>query len=812
MASQMNGLVTYWVRVDFDMELSRQQGSGEPISFLGRTRHVISQVVSVEPLSVFQQWQSTDLAWAAVIKGTWTDVGFVDSYPIYFNYKSSIVEYRPDLPGTIDDPTSYIGDLRITTAYDDLHRRDHQVQWHDWAWFKFSVPANLITASVAGPRTIVEPDQGLTHAVYQIYLDKAPESRVTVSYRTADLTANGVTAAGKERDFIAQAGTIVFEPGQQTKTVAVPIVGDVNLEGTESFDFFLTGAVSNTGTEEARVSSNNRGVSTNIIEGDDLVAQKIMQETIDLFNTTLEQVQYGVELLRAADNLPESRAALNALDKRLSSVAIPVEIAKGLKDITQEHRATLDKIATIQDPADRNLTRKYADLLMEINIIDKVHEVFFLAGASIFIKAMKPGIELALVYLASAFGLSLTAATVAAVGAAILGGVVAYEIYHNFFRDQIRANYSEILQELEDLPPYPQIGPQGEQRSMPGAETIIAKGANSEVDYSLSQSSVKIDISVESGTGDDGKYIDYLKNFNNATGSYFSDSIIGNENRNILKGMAGDDVINGRAGNDVLNGAAGNDVLEGGEGHDTLDGGMGLDWASYQLDALPVAANLFAGFAVQRVGQPDFTVDTLIGIENVRGGSGDDFLIGSDISNILEGALGNDNLWGYGGDDTLIGGDGNDVAVGGDGNDIIESGLGQDWLYGQAGNDTLRGTDTVANTFNVLVGGDGNDTLIGGPSGFDYFYGGDGVTGGNNDTFVIAPNSGTKVVIDFEAGGVNDVLQLVGTPLTSFSQVQAAMSFSGAINGTVLVVDAGTQVWFLGQQPANLAAADFLFG
>ena len=269
--------------------------------------------------------------------------------------------------------------------------------------------------------------------------------------------------------------------------------------------------------------------------------------------------------------------------------------------------------------------------------------------------------------------------------------------------------------------------------------------------------------------------------------------------------------ITGASQADSLNGSSAADTLNGGLGNDTLNGGAGVDTASYASDAQVVAANLFGGFAVQNSGQPGALIDTLTAIENVTGGSADDFLVGDDVANRLEGGFGGDNLWGYGGNDTLIGGEGNDIIVGGDNDDSLESGLGQDWLYGQGGADTLRATDATANAFNVLVGGDGNDTLIGGPTGFDYFYGGDGATGGGNDSFVIAANSGFKVMNDFEAGGVNDVVRLVGTAITSYAQAQGAMSFSGTINGTVLVVDGATQVWFLGLAPGQLTAADFLF-
>ncbi len=306
-----------------------------------------------------------------------------------------------------------------------------------------------------------------------------------------------------------------------------------------------------------------------------------------------------------------------------------------------------------------------------------------------------------------------------------------------------------------------------------------------------------------------------LVRINNISGSFsagsFGFSIWNAAVDRMVLNASGAATITGSSSADSINGSAAADNLTGGGGNDTINGGGGIDTASYAADTQIVAANLFSGLAVQNAGLPGALFDTLINIENVIGGTGDDFIVGNDVANRLEGGFGNDNLWGFGANDTLIGGDGNDIIVGGDNDDSLESGIGQDWLYGQGGADTLRATDATANAFNVLVGGDGDDTLIGGPTGFDYFYGGDGATGGGNDTFVIVANSGVKVMNDFEAGGVNDVVRLAGTALTSFAQAQAAMTFSGTINGTVLVVDAGTQVWFIGRLPNQLLASDFAF-
>ncbi len=249
--------------------------------------------------------------------------------------------------------------------------------------------------------------------------------------------------------------------------------------------------------------------------------------------------------------------------------------------------------------------------------------------------------------------------------------------------------------------------------------------------------------------------------------------------------------IDGRAGNDSIIGSMNDDVLVGGLGADTLIGGSGGD--------------LLQG------GAGNDSLDGQDGDDALWSGDGADVLIGGSGADVLHGGQGADSLWGYDGNDTISGDDDDDIISGGANDDSLESGLGQDWLYGEGGADTLRATDNVSNAFNVLVGGEGNDTLIGGPTGFDYFYGGDGTTGGGNDTFIVTANSGIKVMNDFEVSGVNDVVRLEGTALNSFVQVQSNLIFSSIINGTVLIVDGNTQVWFIGHQPNQFSSADFAF-
>jgi serralysin len=66
-------------------------------------------------------------------------------------------------------------------------------------------------------------------------------------------------------------------------------------------------------------------------------------------------------------------------------------------------------------------------------------------------------------------------------------------------------------------------------------------------------------------------------------------------------------------------------------------------------------------------------------IENVRGGSGDDDIVGNAADN---------TLWGNAGDDDLVGFAGNDILLGGDGDDDLDGHVGVDGMNGGAGNDT----------------------------------------------------------------------------------------------------------------------------
>jgi hypothetical protein len=84
--------------------------------------------------------------------------------------------------------------------------------------------------------TVTEGDFGQRIAVFTVSLS-GHNRTTTVDYATADGTA---TLA--DHDYRLTDGTLTFRPGQNTKTIRIPVVGDHRLEADETFVVNVTGA------------------------------------------------------------------------------------------------------------------------------------------------------------------------------------------------------------------------------------------------------------------------------------------------------------------------------------------------------------------------------------------------------------------------------------------------------------------------------------------------------------------------------------------------------------------------------------------
>jgi Ca2+-binding RTX toxin-like protein len=237
---------------------------------------------------------------------------------------------------------------------------------------------------------------------------------------------------------------------------------------------------------------------------------------------------------------------------------------------------------------------------------------------------------------------------------------------------------------------------------------------------------------VDGGTGND--------DLEGATGD---DTLSGGDGNDTMHGSGSNDVLKGGANDDQLFGQSGNDRLEGGSGADLLDGGTGTDTAVY-TGASKVTIDLVLGTATGAWGS-----DTLVSIERIETGSGNDqilagdgglwlstgagkdLIFGSDEDDIVYSGADRDIVYGYGGDDEVYASTGNDVVNGGDGDDKLYGESGQDEIEGGNGDDTLYGGAGS----DLIRGGDGFDTINGG-TGPDLIVWGNGDGDGGADTIV----------------------------------------------------------------------------
>jgi Ca2+-binding RTX toxin-like protein len=142
----------------------------------------------------------------------------------------------------------------------------------------------------------------------------------------------------------------------------------------------------------------------------------------------------------------------------------------------------------------------------------------------------------------------------------------------------------------------------------------------------------------------------------------------------------------------------------------------------------------------------------------IRGGSGDDKLVGSTERDLITGDDGNDTIYGgqqddkINGIDTIYGGNGNDhitvdadtaLVFGGRGDDLIDGLTRHGYMWGNDGNDTIN----MSGDHLIILGNAGNDTLTG--ESHSTLYG-----GGQDDVL-----QGTAKKVFAEIKDVNSVSQ-----------------------------------------------------
>ena len=222
-------------------------------------------------------------------------------------------------------------------------------------------------------------------------------------------------------------------------------------------------------------------------------------------------------------------------------------------------------------------------------------------------------------------------------------------------------------------------------------------------------------------------------------GAAGDDRLLGRAGNDVLNGGSGNDFLAGAEGDDVLNGGSGNDVLFGHTGNDTLVGGSGSDTyflaVGSGVDTVVDNAGEDNSLMVSSVIDPS-SLSLGVGVDSliIKDGNNDEIIIqGFNPNDVMaapvidrfrfqnialddttltyaqvldrgfdiEGTLGDDVLGGTNITDRINGGVGNDTLNGGDGNDTLNGGTGNDVLMGGAGSDTY-----------IFDGGGGVDTIV----------------------------------------------------------------------------------------------------
>jgi len=88
--------------------------------------------------------------------------------------------------------------------------------------------------------SVTEGDAGQAMCTFAVSLSAATGQAVSVGYATAD----GTAVAGQ--DYLASSGTLTFPAGVTTRTVAVPVIGDLMDEANETFSLALSSPVNGT--------------------------------------------------------------------------------------------------------------------------------------------------------------------------------------------------------------------------------------------------------------------------------------------------------------------------------------------------------------------------------------------------------------------------------------------------------------------------------------------------------------------------------------------------------------------------------------
>jgi ELWxxDGT repeat protein len=250
------GLISY--------ELWGSDGTPEGTRLLQNLGHGSSQLASIDGLVYFA---GTDDVHGNEV---WTTDGTAEGTKL-------LVDVNPGAASSSPYGFAKVGNTIYFSAYTNATGGEL------WA-----LPLTVPSLSINDTRT-TEGDTGATPARFMVSLQPAAKQTVTVDYSTSD----GTAVAGQDYD--ATTGTLTFAPGETSKTINVPVRGDVFPENNETF--FVT-------LHNAKGGGIVRSEGTGIIDDDDQFADLSIAPRFAVGGSGLETVEISNRGPRTATASP----------------------------------------------------------------------------------------------------------------------------------------------------------------------------------------------------------------------------------------------------------------------------------------------------------------------------------------------------------------------------------------------------------------------------------------------------------------------------------------------------------------------------
>ena len=465
---------------------------------------------------------------------------------------------------------------------------------------------------------------GGTTAVFTISLSTPATEVITMDYRTANSalrTAGHAVAGG---DYESVAGTLIFQPGEQTKTISVKIFRDSLQEGDETFSLIL----SNAKNAVLPGPSQTLTAAATIID-DDTATQPNAPHVVE--GTSAGEQINGLNSVRNSIYGKDGNDTLVGGDQ--------ADLLSGDAGNDVIYGGIGHDFATGEDGNDVIYGGWGDDVLIGGAGNDILHGEWN--------------------------------------NDVLIGGAGDDTLYGEDHDDVLDGGAGN-----DTL-----YGGAGNDRLIGGAgnDTLDGGDGIDTADYHDAEGTVSVNLNIAGAQNTGAAGYDTLISIENLTGSSFGDELRGNSAANHMRGMDGDDWLLGRGGADIIDGGGGFDFAHYGDSAQRIIIDLSqnqTDPATGTQYALGSGGEAEGDWLISIEGIIGSQFDDIItgdsGVNNLQGLDGNDFIIGG---------AGDDWLYGDNGDDELRGGGGGGYMYGGAGDDILRGEDGPVTMIGGIGND-----------------------------------------------------------------------------------------------------------------------------